>query len=52
MTLVSTSLRGAGEVALETDPTAVEQILFNLVDNAAKYAARQQPHDRGRDCGR
>ncbi len=26
-----------------TDPTAVEQILFNLVDNAAKYAAGAEP---------
>jgi signal transduction histidine kinase len=26
-------------VELRTDPVAVEQILFNLVDNAAKYAA-------------
>lgn len=33
----------AGETALQgqlhTDPSAVEQILFNLVDNACKYAA-------------
>lgn len=28
---------------LSTDPTAVEQILFNLVDNAAKYAAGAEP---------
>ena len=28
---------GAGAVALATDPEAVEQILFNLVDNACKY---------------
>lgn len=27
-----------GDVALVTDPAAVEQILFNLVDNACKYA--------------
>lgn len=27
---------------VETDPGAVEQILFNLVDNACKYAARAQ----------
>lgn len=29
----------AAETPVETDLTAVEQILFNLVDNAAKYAA-------------
>ena len=28
------------DFALTTDPAAVEQILFNLVDNACKYAAR------------
>ena len=29
----------AGETSVHTDPAAVEQILFNLVDNACKYAA-------------
>ena len=29
----------AGARRIRTDPSAVEQILFNLVDNAAKYAA-------------
>lgn len=29
--------------SLVTDPSAVEQILFNLVDNACKYAARATP---------
>jgi signal transduction histidine kinase len=29
---------GVADRALRTDTTAVEQILFNLVDNAAKYA--------------
>ncbi|MDR2862651.1 MAG: HAMP domain-containing histidine kinase [Puniceicoccales bacterium] len=28
-----------GEILLRTDGTAIEQILFNLADNAAKYAA-------------
>jgi signal transduction histidine kinase len=28
-----------GHLAVRVDPSAVEQILFNLVDNAAKYAA-------------
>jgi signal transduction histidine kinase len=32
----------AGGVALTTDVGVVEQILFNLVDNAAKYAARAE----------
>src|SRR5690606_34545180 len=28
------------DVAVQADPAAVEQILFNLVDNACKYAAQ------------
>jgi signal transduction histidine kinase len=31
--------KSCGEQILVTDPQAVEQILFNLVDNACKYAA-------------
>jgi signal transduction histidine kinase len=37
---VTASSRGT---LLLTDPSAVEQILFNLVDNACKYAARAAP---------
>ncbi len=40
MELVQQSNDGDGQLALWTDPAAVEQILFNLVDNAAKYASR------------
>ncbi len=36
--LVSVDDSAAGE-SLRTDPAAVEQILFNLVDNACKYAS-------------
>lgn len=32
----------AGDLSLRTDPAAVEQILFNLVDNACKYASAAQ----------
>lgn len=42
-------------VTLATDPAAVEQILFNLVDNACKYAAAasdRRIHLRLRDLGR
>ena len=39
MTLALEASAGIRELALEPDPAAVEQILFNLVDNAAKYAA-------------
>lgn len=48
----------AGEVEVMADPVAVEQILFNLVDNACKYARKAEdarihvtlsaePHDVG-----
>ena len=30
---------GSAPVAIRTDPSAVEQILFNMVDNACKYAS-------------
>jgi len=33
------SLTGAENVIVRADPGAVEQVLFNLVDNACKYAA-------------
>ena len=38
MTLVSSIPPAAGEVRLRVDRSAVERILFNLVDNACKYA--------------
>jgi signal transduction histidine kinase len=38
MTLVTSIPPGAGEVRLRVDRSAVERILFNLVDNASKYA--------------
>lgn len=31
------------ECSVRADPSAVEQVLFNLVDNACKYAARGEP---------
>ena len=39
MELVVRAPEGQGDVAVRADPAAVEQILFNLVDNACKYAA-------------
>jgi len=39
MELVVEQGKGAGEVAVQTNVSAVEQVLFNLVDNACKYAA-------------
>jgi signal transduction histidine kinase len=39
MQLVVEADETARAVAVRTDPAAVEQILFNLVDNACKYAA-------------
>ena len=32
--------KGHEQLAVETDPAVVDQILFNLVDNACKYASR------------
>jgi signal transduction histidine kinase len=49
-------LGGAGDAIVRVDPTLAEQALFNLVDNAAKYAAaaadrrielRAERQDRG-----
>ncbi|MFG0319295.1 MAG: ATP-binding protein [Planctomycetota bacterium JB042] len=36
----------AKDVRVRCDPAAVERILFNLVDNASKYAARAETSDR------
>jgi signal transduction histidine kinase len=38
MELVVETENGAGETLVRTNPSAVEQVLFNLVDNAGKYA--------------
>ncbi|MEX0938626.1 MAG: HAMP domain-containing sensor histidine kinase [Pirellulales bacterium] len=40
MQLVVKEVSEGGAAVVWTDPTAVEQILFNLVDNACKYAPR------------
>lgn len=42
MELVVDSLEGQGGAAVRADTSAVEQILFNLVDNACKYAVRAE----------
>lgn len=39
-------LAGHGEVVIDTDVTAVEQIVFNLVDNACKYGMPEQGEGR------
>ena len=39
MELVVEADNGAGETLVRANPSAVEQVLFNLVDNAGKYAA-------------
>jgi signal transduction histidine kinase len=43
MELVLDATASGQAASLVTDPAAVEQILFNLVDNACKYAARATP---------
>lgn len=42
MTLVVKLDPSANDETIETDPAAVEQILFNLIDNACKYAATSE----------
>jgi signal transduction histidine kinase len=39
MELVTETLNGSGAARVRADVSAVEQILFNLIDNACKYAA-------------
>ncbi len=36
------TIETGGDAAVETDPAALERILFNLVDNACKYAAEAE----------
>lgn len=43
MTLHMPLNEAAANTAIRTDATAIEHILFNLVDNAAKYAASGDP---------
>jgi len=40
---IETGLEGAETFEVDVDPEAVGQVLFNLVDNACKYAAEGQP---------
>jgi signal transduction histidine kinase len=49
MTLAWDLAEDAGQHEIDTDPAAVEQILFNLVDNACKYA--RHAADRRVHCG-
>lgn len=42
MTLVVEIAEDAGEWMLRTDPVSIDQILFNLIDNACKYARSAQ----------
>jgi len=44
MTLQESPPPAAARHVVSTDPAAVEQILFNLVDNACKYASSAQDH--------
>ena len=52
---VNVQLNGAAGEVVHADPGAVDQILFNLVDNACKYAASAKDRrihvDAGRDNG-
>jgi len=50
MTLVTSIPPGAGEVRLRMDRSAVERILFNLVDNACKYARAAADRRIHLDC--
>ena len=42
MQLVNEASEESSPIVVKTDASAVEQILFNLVDNACKYAARAE----------
>lgn len=39
MTLVTEGIEPCGQAAIFANPSAVEQVLFNLIDNACKYAS-------------
>jgi signal transduction histidine kinase len=43
--LVTDMNEPAWKAAVQADPAAVEHVLFNLIDNASKYAAGSDPED-------
>ena len=49
---VDVQLNGAAGAVVHADPGAVDQILFNLVDNACKYAASAEDRRIHVDAGR
>lgn len=52
---LSLRINDAGDARVRVDTAAIEHILFNLIDNAAKYAVRAEPpvvEIQTRDAGR